>query len=35
MDLASIKINNKYIVDSKGVGNDNKNINKEDKSVRL
>jgi len=33
--LATIKINNKYIVKSKRENNDNKNMNTKDKSVRL
>ena len=33
--LATIKMNNKYIVKSKREDNDNKNMNTKDKSVRL
>jgi len=33
--LATIKMNNKYIVKSKTENNDNKNMNMKDKSVRL
>jgi len=33
--LATIKMNNKYIVKSKRENTDNKNMNKKDKSVRL
>ena len=33
--LATMKINNKYIVESKRVGNDNKNMTTENKSVKL
>jgi len=33
--LATIKMNNKYIVKSKRENNNNKNINTKDKSVRL
>ena len=33
--LASINMNNKYIVKSKREYNDNKNMNMKDKSVRL
>jgi len=33
--LATIKMNNKYIVKSKRENNDNKNMNTKDKDVRL
>jgi len=33
--LATIKMNNKYIVESKRENNDNKNMNMKDKNVRL
>jgi len=33
--LATMKINNKYIVQSKRVGNENKNMTTENKNVKL
>jgi len=33
--LATIKMNNKYIIESKRENNDNKNVKMKDKSVRL